>query len=266
MGKDDNFALRPTIVFFDDLERRNLVSTTEKIFTLEELQQYDGQNGKPTYIAFNGVVYDVSNSKLWRNGTHMNRHKAATDLTQAFANAPHKTDVLERHPRVGVLRGAVKEKAAATRSVPNIMKKFPFLKRHPHPMTVHFPIVFSISVTCCTVLYLISGWKGFDHTALCCLWGGTLFTPIAILTGYYTWRLNYASRIMKETLMKLVLPPVLFAVMLVTLVMRMGTPDILDRGFGENWLYILLTLSLFPLVSLIGWFGANLTFPIHEET
>lgn len=32
-----------------------------KKFTVEELEEYNG-NGKPAYVAFNGKVYDVSQS------------------------------------------------------------------------------------------------------------------------------------------------------------------------------------------------------------
>lgn len=243
------------------------MSEQDKVFTPEDLHQYDGQDGRPTYIAYKGVVYDVTGSKMWRNGKHMNRHTAAHDLSLEFGGAPHKPDVLERYPRVGTLKqtAEAEAKGAKVPELPAIVKKYPFLHRHPHPMTVHFPIVFSISVTSFMVLYLLSGWKGFEYTVLCTLFAGVLFTPVAIATGFFTWWLNYGSRIMKETLMKILLSPLLFALMLWALVIRLQTPDILDRSFGESWLYILLTLCLFPLASLVGWFGANLTFPIHKE-
>jgi len=243
------------------------VSEQDKVFSPEELHRYDGQDGRPTYVAYKGVVYDVSGSRMWRNGKHMNRHTAAHDLTLEFSGAPHKPDVLERYPRVGTLKDAEQGAAPGARApeMPALVKKHPFLHRHPHPMTVHFPIVFSISATCFTLLYLISGWKGFDHAVVCSLGGGVLLTPVAIATGFFTWWLNYGSRIMKETLMKILLSPLLLALMLWAFVIRIQTPDILDKGVGESWLYILLTLVMFPLAALIGWFGANLTFPIHKE-
>ncbi len=36
-----------------------------KTFTLEELKQFNGQNGQPAYVAVDGVVYDVSNVGPW---------------------------------------------------------------------------------------------------------------------------------------------------------------------------------------------------------
>lgn len=236
-----------------------------KVFTEEELKQYDGQQGRAVYVAYKGKVYDVTGSKMWRGGKHMNRHTAAHDLTGEFQNAPHKPDVLERFPQVGVLKCEAPAEAGLQRKLPGIVRKHPFLHRHPHPMTVHFPIVFSVAAPCFTLLYLISGWKGFDNTALCCLGASVLFTPVAIVTGLYTWWLNYYSKIMKETIMKLALPPVLLALTLWAFIKRVGNPGLMESGFGEYWGYLLLVLALFPLVGLIGWYGANLTFPIHKE-
>ncbi|MCK7515232.1 MAG: hypothetical protein MZV70_72040 [Desulfobacterales bacterium] len=75
-------------------------------FTPEELAQYNGENGKPVYIAHAGKVYDVSASKMWKTGTHMKRHRSGQDLTTDIQGAPHPPDVLERYPQVGVLKKA----------------------------------------------------------------------------------------------------------------------------------------------------------------
>lgn len=49
-------------------------------------------------IAYEGRVYDVSASKLWRGGRHARRHEAWGDLTAEMANAPHGPEVLEQFP------------------------------------------------------------------------------------------------------------------------------------------------------------------------
>lgn len=81
-----------------------------KTFTIEELKRYDGKDGRPVYVAVDGVVYDVSRSKYWKTGTHMKMHKAGTDLSLAIhKRAPkfiHKDGkILEKMPKVGVLAG-----------------------------------------------------------------------------------------------------------------------------------------------------------------
>ncbi len=57
--------------------------------TAEGLAAYDGRKGRPTYIAYAGKVYDVSNSPLWKEGRHMGKHPAGADLTPFLAQAPH---------------------------------------------------------------------------------------------------------------------------------------------------------------------------------
>ena len=76
-------------------------------FTKEELAQHNGKNGKPAYIAYNGKIYDVSDSFLWKDGTHQVLHNAGVDLTDALEKAPHSHDVLEKFPLIGILRSTV---------------------------------------------------------------------------------------------------------------------------------------------------------------
>jgi predicted heme/steroid binding protein len=73
-------------------------------FDRETLASYDGSNGKPVYVAYQGKVYDVTRSKLWAGGAHMKRHVAGADLTGDIEDAPHDPDVLKRFRQVGMLR------------------------------------------------------------------------------------------------------------------------------------------------------------------
>lgn len=79
------------------------MATAERKFTLEELKQYDGKNGKPAYIAYKGKVYDVTEDYLWIDGNHQGEHVAGKDLTEEMSLAPHTEDVLERVKLVGIL-------------------------------------------------------------------------------------------------------------------------------------------------------------------
>jgi predicted heme/steroid binding protein len=76
---------------------------TSKKFTDEELKQYNGQEGKPAYITFEGKVYDVTNSSLWQGGDHLGAHQAGKDLTEAMKSAPHGEDVLGKAKQIGLL-------------------------------------------------------------------------------------------------------------------------------------------------------------------
>ncbi|HEY0196683.1 MAG TPA: cytochrome b5 domain-containing protein [Methanobacterium sp.] len=74
-----------------------------KKFTKTELARYNGKKGNLAYIAYEGKVYDVSDSFLWKGGKHQVTHKAGEDLTDALEDAPHGYKELEGYPMVGVL-------------------------------------------------------------------------------------------------------------------------------------------------------------------
>lgn len=72
--------------------------------TLDSLKQCDGREGHPAYVAFKGKIYDVGQSRLWKNGSHLGRHQAGHDLTQVLAQAPHGEDKVLAMPCVGTLK------------------------------------------------------------------------------------------------------------------------------------------------------------------
>ncbi len=75
--------------------------------TSEELAQYDGKNGRPAYVAIDSIIYDVTQSRLWRGGEHDPSHGKATagrDLTEIIKDAPHGREHLEKFPVVGSLK------------------------------------------------------------------------------------------------------------------------------------------------------------------
>jgi len=86
--------------------------------TLEELSAYNGRNGQPAYVAVSGIIYDVSESPLWRDGNHEGAHYAGCDLTAELKTAPHVAAVVERFPSVGRLeRPAEPEKTSSPKII-----------------------------------------------------------------------------------------------------------------------------------------------------
>src|SRR5208283_1933700 len=105
----------------------------------------------------------------------------------------------------------------------------------------------------------------YDATAFHCLAGGVIFTPIAMLTGFISWTVNYLARPMRSTNIKMAVSLLMLATSLVALVWREITPGVLTRLRGAGFIYLLLIFSLCPMVLVIGWHGAKLTFPIEKE-
>jgi predicted heme/steroid binding protein len=74
--------------------------------TPETLPSFDGHDGNQALVAVSGQLYDVTNSRLWKDGVHVRQHRAGQDLTEAMDRAPHGAEVLERVPAVGTIRAA----------------------------------------------------------------------------------------------------------------------------------------------------------------
>jgi predicted heme/steroid binding protein/uncharacterized membrane protein len=71
--------------------------------TLDDLAAYDGKEGRPAWFAFEGKVYDATRSMLWKQGTHMGRHAAGSDLTEALKLAPHGREKVTAMAEAGKL-------------------------------------------------------------------------------------------------------------------------------------------------------------------
>ncbi|GIV34929.1 MAG: cytochrome b5 [Chitinophagales bacterium] len=72
-------------------------------YTPAQLALRNGQDKPEIWVAYRGVIYDVSGSTLWRNGHHY-EHWAGQDLTDELTHAPHTDAVFEELPVVGRLK------------------------------------------------------------------------------------------------------------------------------------------------------------------
>lgn len=72
------------------------------VISLRNLSLANGQDSAHIWIAFKGLVYDVTNSRLWKNGQHY-EHWAGQDLTIELKDAPHSAAVFSKMKIVGKL-------------------------------------------------------------------------------------------------------------------------------------------------------------------
>jgi predicted heme/steroid binding protein len=68
-----------------------------------QLAMFNGSDKPEIYVAYKGVVYDVSASRLWKNGKHY-EHWAGQDLTEELKDAPHAEWVFDRFDPIAVLK------------------------------------------------------------------------------------------------------------------------------------------------------------------
>jgi predicted heme/steroid binding protein/uncharacterized membrane protein len=242
-----------------------------KGMTRKELAEFNGQDGKPTYIAFEGKVYDVGNSKKWKNGKHMLKHEAGQDLTASMSAAPHDQKVFDGFPIVGSLieEEAVDEHVAmAPWPLSWLYAKVPFVKRHSHPFAVHFPLGLILAGFLFVLLHLLLGGDQgpfyFERTAFHLIVLGTLTAPFAVLTGMQSWWLYYGLGKNFKLMFKLIGGIVVTVVGAIIVLIHVANPTVLTGELNAmSYLFVGLFAAEVVLIGMVGFFGGQLTFPEH---
>jgi predicted heme/steroid binding protein len=78
------------------------VDETLPVYTKQQLALRNGQDKEEVWVAYQGLIYDLTASRLWFKGTHY-EHWSGQDLTEELADAPHTQIVFERFPVIGRL-------------------------------------------------------------------------------------------------------------------------------------------------------------------
>jgi predicted heme/steroid binding protein len=71
-------------------------------YTVFQLALRNGIDKPEIWIAYKGYIYDVTQSRYWKNGKHY-EHWAGQDLTNELKNAPHTDYVFKYLKIVGIL-------------------------------------------------------------------------------------------------------------------------------------------------------------------
>ena len=73
-------------------------------YTRGQLALRNGQDRDEIWVAYQGRIYDVGGSRLWKRGNHY-EHWAGQDLTPELdQDAPHNALVFDKFPVVGLLK------------------------------------------------------------------------------------------------------------------------------------------------------------------
>ena len=237
--------------------------------TKEQLKEFNGQNGKPAYIGFQGKVYDISKSDFWPNGAHMGMFQAGEDLTDKIHMSPHGEKNVFRFPIVDTLEdGAAVETAnnAATDTVtPNsenmmsdvdkkmMEKRKWYKKNHPHPKMIHFPIgMFGLAffLQILSIIFHLVDYK--------------VALTIPVASGALSFYINYngfANSILKK---KIIGSGILFICGIIAVFAGLNEFTSSTTFFKYNPLfsvYSLFILISFAVVTFIAAQGGKITWP-----
>jgi len=171
---------------------------------------------------------------------------------------------MKRNHKDGYLGSPAPDYPELPPALARLLERFPQLRRRPHAMLAHFPIVFLLSATCFSLLFRLTGNRAFDDTAFYCLGGGLLTLPPTVATGLFTLWLNYPGGVDRTVRLEKALSYAVMFIAATAFLWRWLDPRVLIDLSGVNLIYFFLVLSLTPLVTANGYFGGMLTFPLEE--
>jgi predicted heme/steroid binding protein/uncharacterized membrane protein len=238
-----------------------------KDYTFQELAEQNGKDGRPALVAVDRKVYDVSASKRWAHGTHMKRHQAGQDLSDDIKAAPHGLEVFDRVALVGKYVEPSREPRAGLKGkIDAWLDRHPFFRRHPHPAAVHYPVGMLSIAPVFYVVALAADSLRTEWAAYCCIMVSVLSIPAAMITGYFTWWINYDWTDSPIIHMKRRLAWVILLVVVFSFVTR--TFLVVDALRISDIPVMAYLASLFILAALalcVGFLGGKLTFPYGNE-
>ena|SRR3989339_34226 len=229
-------------------------------FSEEELRQYNGKDGMSAYIAFKGQVYDVTSSKFWQEGSHFKKHFAGYNLTDAMADAPHSDEVFENYPCVGVFIPSPK--------ITKIDKKERYRQwyavYHPHPLIIHFPIALHYFSAFADILFLANPSREYDTAVFLSFLIATVAGFFALLTGVFSWWINYDFSTAKPFVIKLIGALFTLIIGLIPLGQKMLNPDVAFSTGTEGIIYHAVIFITVISITIVGYYGGKITWGARQ--
>jgi predicted heme/steroid binding protein/uncharacterized membrane protein len=219
----------------------------------EDLQNFDGKEGRQSYVSHEGKVFDVTDSKLWKNGKHAGKHFAGMDLSEALKSAPHGAEVLERFAHVDDIE-AIKEtkehpqEATFKDTVRSLYRIF-----HPHPMLIHFPMGLINFAVIMQIIFYFTGYPSFSTAGFYAITTAAVFLVPTIVSGFVSWWVNYGL-----TKNKIFMTKISFSFVL--LIMCACEVLIGIKGYEESILYNAMLFLNVPVLGIIGFNGGKLSW------
>lgn len=229
-------------------------------FSEEELRHYNGQDGMPAYIAYNGQVYDVTLSKFWKEGSHFKKHFAGHDLTAEMANAPHSDEVFASYPCVG------RFVPACPFTPENKKERYRqwYAVYHPHPMVIHFPIALHYFSAGTDVLFLSNPSVEYEAAVFLSFLIATVMGLVALMTGVFSWWINYDFSMSRAFVVKLIGAIFTLVVGLIPLAQKMMNPDVPFSTGVDGIIYHAIIFMTVISITVVGYYGGKITWGARQ--
>ena len=248
----------------------------------KELGKSNGQDGAAAYVAYKGKVYDASSSKLWKGGLHMGSHRAGKDLTDFIPLAPHTAAVLDGLTVVGELAPAPDDVAAGGIAADGVsadgvsadgvstqdgaidpgqkLRDF-YRKYHPHPVLLHYPVGVFAFAALMQALFILTKDAAFERSAFYALAFALVTTFPTILSGLFSWHVNYEDTFTPIFTAKILSSAALVLTGGACVVIRFLHPEVSGAGGAMTVLYDALVFLNVPVIGIAAYNGGKITWP-----
>lgn len=227
--------------------------------TRSELKQYNGKNGAKAYIAYKGKVYDITQSKHWKNGEHKGMHSAGQDLTAMLVNAPHSTEVFKNYEVVDTLEEESSSDDSSEGDYKRLLRTF-YKKYHPHPMSVHFPIALHLFTAVFDLIFFTNPEEAYAVVIFYTFSAATLFGLFAMLPGLLSWWINYGLSKSKPFIIKIVVANLTLLLGIVAIFIYVQNPNVVYETSVLGIIYHFIILITGVNVIVLGYYGGKITW------
>jgi uncharacterized membrane protein len=137
---------------------------------------------------------------------------------------------------------------------------------HLHSMTIHFTSALYPVAILFMFLFLIFGKTSFQQTHFYTMLLATVSVPFSYLTGILEWRQKFEGTRLPIFTAKVRFGIVIFAVGGLCTIWGAISPGVLAGGGVLRVVYILLNVSILPLVVFLGYLGGKILYERLEES
>jgi uncharacterized membrane protein len=109
------------------------------------------------------------------------------------------------------------------------------------------------------LLYLLFKNPSFEITSVYLLILGAIASPFAMATGLLTWWINYRLRVTFFVKRKIQFA-ILLLIFEITLILWRNSQSQISSS-----IYFIMVVLLTPIVSLLGYYGGQMTFPAEKR-
>jgi 2-oxoglutarate ferredoxin oxidoreductase subunit alpha len=241
------------------------------LMTAAELRHYNGKNGQKAYVAFKGIIYDVTESVLWKNGEHEEMHFAGTDLTEAMADAPHSDEVFSSFSVVGRLESEAPAEPKEREISSKESRRLWYRRYHPHPYSVHFPIALHFFAAGLDIAFFVNPKEVYEKGVFYAFFTATAMGAVAMVPGIFSWWVNYDFKPVRALMIKLYVAVITLLIGVVGLWLRIGDTNIAYGSSIGSLYYHFAVFVTVPTVVVLAYYGGKLTWgkngsgSIHQE-